>query len=90
MRGCITRLALDGIAIITAVALGYTCFVYVSITESRRYFRVHAEMDLATEIHRVLVPAIDTRLGGFQFYGHSVPSGEVGGDLIDLAGSEDH
>jgi len=37
----------------------------------------------------VLVPAIDTKIGGYEFYGRSSPSGEVGGDLIDLAGSED-
>jgi sigma-B regulation protein RsbU (phosphoserine phosphatase) len=71
------------------VALGYACFVYVTIAEGRRYFRVHAEIELATEIHRVLVPAIDTKIGGYEFYGRSSPSGEVGGDLIDLAGSED-
>jgi serine phosphatase RsbU (regulator of sigma subunit) len=38
----------------------------------------------------VLVPPIDTKIGGYEFYGRSSPSGEVGGDLIDLAGSEDH
>jgi sigma-B regulation protein RsbU (phosphoserine phosphatase) len=70
--------------------LGYFCFVYVSVTESRRYLRVRAEIELAAEIHRVLVPAIETKLGGYEFYGQSLPSGDVGGDLIDLAGSEQH
>jgi hypothetical protein len=84
------RLAFDGLAIMVVVALGYACFLYVTITEGRRYFRAHAEIELATEIHRVLVPAIDTKLGGYEFYGRSSPSGEVGGDLIDLAGSVDH
>lgn len=78
------RLTLSATAIIFAVALGYACFVYVSITEGRRYFRVHAEMVLATEIHHVLVPAIEARIGDFEFYGRSLPSGEVGGDLIDV------
>ena len=41
-------------------------------------------MELAAEIHHVLVPAIDTKIGEFEFYGRSVPSGEVGGDLIDV------
>ena len=41
------RLTQDGLAIMAAVALGYACFLYVSITEFRRYFRVHAEMELA-------------------------------------------
>jgi hypothetical protein len=78
------RLTLSATAIIFAVALGYACFVYVSITVGRRYFRVHSEMVLATEIHHVLVPAIEDRIGDFEFYGRSLPSGEVGGDLIDV------
>jgi hypothetical protein len=40
------RLNLSGSANIFAMILGYACFVYVSITEGRRYFRVHAEMEL--------------------------------------------
>lgn len=85
-----SRLALDGVATMCAIGLGYGCFLYVTITESRRYMRIYAEMLLAAEIHRVLVPSIDTRLDEFEFYGQSAASGEVGGDLIDLAGSEDH
>ncbi|MGH9511121.1 MAG: PP2C family protein-serine/threonine phosphatase [Terriglobales bacterium] len=79
-----SRLALNGVATIVAIGLGYGCFVYVSIVEGRRYFRVHAEMTLATEIHRVLVPVIDMKIGNFDFHGRSLPSGEVGGDLIDV------
>ena len=84
-----SRLTLDGIAAMCVVGLGYGCFVYVTITESRRYVHIYAEMVLASEIHRVLVPSIHTRIGNFEFYGRSLPSGEVGGDLIDLAGTED-
>jgi hypothetical protein len=84
------RLSFDGLAIMLAVGLGYSCFLYVTVTQGRRYFRVHAEIELATEIHQVLVPAIETKIGGYELYGRSSPSGEVGGDLIDLAGSEDH
>lgn len=82
------RLGVSGIATILAMVLGYVCFVVFSITEGRRYFRVHAEMELAAEIHRVLVPPIDAKLGGFEFCGRSQPSGEVGGDLIDLVEAE--
>jgi hypothetical protein len=79
-----SRLIFDGVAIIIGVMLGYACFVYVSITEGRRYFRVHAEMALAAEIHHVLVPDIDSRIGEFEFHGRSLASGDVGGDLIDV------
>lgn len=84
------RLDLDGYALIAAMVLGYVCFLLVTITEGRRYFRVQAEVELATEVHHVLVPAIAARIGEFEFYGRSLPSGEVGGDLIDLAGSEEN
>ena len=82
------RLNWDGIGIIAAIILGYACFVVVTVTQAKRYFRVRAEIDLAMEIHRVLVPAIEKKLRQYEFYGRSSPSGDVGGDLIDLAGSE--
>ena len=84
------RLNWDALGIIIAMGIGYTCFVYVSATDGRRYFRAHAEIELAKEIHHVLVPQIEAKLGGFEFFGLSAASGEVGGDLIDLAGPEDH
>ncbi len=84
-----SRLNTDAVAIMAAMSLGYVCFVYASITEGRRYFRAHAEIALVQEIHRVLVPTIDKKMGRHEFYGFSSPSGEVGGDLIDLAGTDE-
>lgn len=84
------RLAVDGWAIIIATVVGYICFLLVNIKEGRRYFRVQAEIELATEVHRILVPPIETKLGPWEFFGRSSPSGEVGGDLIDLAGNADN
>jgi Stage II sporulation protein E (SpoIIE) len=82
------RLMISAYASIAAMVLGYSAFVWVMITEGRRYFRAHAEIELASEIHQSLVPVIDTSVRGFQFYGRSVPSGEVGGDLIDVVHDE--
>ena len=48
-----------------------------------------AEMELASDIHRVLAPRIETTIGSFEFYGRSLPSGQVGGDLIDVVQSTD-
>jgi uncharacterized protein (DUF486 family) len=84
-----SRLDTDSTAIVVAMALGYACFVYALVTEGRRYFRAHTEIALAREIHQVLVPTIDTKMAGFEFYGRSSPSSEVGGDLIDVAGAQD-
>jgi hypothetical protein len=83
------RISLDRYLIIICVFVGYACINYVSISESRRYARLRSEIELATEIHRVLVPPIATTIAGFEFYGRSAPSGEVGGDLVDVAASGD-
>jgi serine phosphatase RsbU (regulator of sigma subunit) len=79
-----SRLTLDGTVIIAMIALGYACFVYVTVSEAKRYARVHAEMKLAAEIHGVLVPGIDRKIANFEFCGRAFPSSEVGGDLIDV------
>ena len=83
------RLRFDARAIVVGIALGYVCFLYVTITQASRYFRARAEIELAAEIHRVLVPSIDAKIGDYEFYGSSSASGDVGGDLIDLAGSDE-
>jgi phosphoserine phosphatase RsbU/P len=54
--------------------------------EGARYFRAHNEIAMAAEIHRALVPPIHRTIRSFEIYGISVPSGEVGGDLVDVAG----
>ena len=72
------RLTLDASLMIGGMVLAYVCFIYLFISEGRRYFGVHAEMELASDIHRVLVPRIETTIGSFEFYGRSLPSGQVG------------
>jgi sigma-B regulation protein RsbU (phosphoserine phosphatase) len=68
------------IGIIAAYSLQINFFKF----EGQRYFRVHTEMVLASEIHRSLVPERSETLAGFEIFGASVPSGEVGGDLVDV------
>jgi len=48
-----------------------------------RVFGSLTEMRLAREVHQTLVPVVARQIGEFQFYGVSVPSGQVGGDLVD-------
>ena len=46
------------------------------------------EIELAREIHRSLVPTFERKLAGYEeSFGASIPSGEVGGDLVDMAGT---
>jgi serine phosphatase RsbU (regulator of sigma subunit) len=83
-RSLRSRLTLDAVASQASIVLAYVCFMMFFRREGSRYFRAHAEIELAHEIHQLLVPRIDARLGRFEFCGVSLPSGEVGGDLVDL------
>ena len=52
--------------------------------EGLRVFAVTAEVKLAAEVHQALVPVVSQRIGEFEIYGTSVPSGQIGGDLVDV------
>jgi len=67
-----------------SLAAGYTFFMVFSSREGERFFRTHTEIALARELHQALVPEIHQTIDGFEIYGASVASGEVGGDLVDL------
>ena len=67
-----------------ALTASYVFFVVFFSREGERYFRAHTEITLARELHQALVPEIQRTIGNFEIYGASVPSGEVGGDLVDL------
>jgi hypothetical protein len=82
------RLEHDGLAIILLTMSSYSCFLRFINGTASHYLRVRAEMELAHGIHQVLVPAIETRQGDFEFFGVSAPSGEVGGDLVDVTAAE--
>lgn len=70
------------------IAAGFTLFVMFFAREGRRYYALHTELSLARAIHRELVPPIDRRIGDYEFHGVSLPSGEVGGDLVDVVGHD--
>ena len=59
-------------------------FVRFVRKQGLRYFRVQTEIELAEQIHRSLVPPIAWHTSQYEFYGVSAPSGEMGGDLVDL------
>jgi hypothetical protein len=70
---------------IVSVVLGYFLFIVFFARQGARYFRAHNEIAMAAEIHRALVPPINKTMASFEIYGISIPSGEVGGDLVDVA-----
>lgn len=80
-----SQLELLGMIGIFSVVLGYALFIVFFARQGARYFRAHNEIAMAAEIHRALVPPIHKTIGSFEIYGISVPSGEVGGDLVDIS-----
>jgi hypothetical protein len=82
------RLPLDALGAMVAVMGGYLLFIYFINTSASRYLRARTEIDLARQIHRVLVSPIDRRIGDVEFYGVSFASGDVGGDVVDVVEEE--
>jgi serine phosphatase RsbU (regulator of sigma subunit) len=71
---------------LVSVIAGYVFFITFLSQQGARFFRAQTEIQLASEIHRALVPKIHQTLGCYELFGVSVPSGEVGGDLVDVTG----
>jgi hypothetical protein len=78
------KLIVDGLGCFAGFLASYMAFMAFIGTEGSRYMRTHAEIELAGEIHRHLVPAVATTTDHFEFHGMSLPSQAVGGDLVDL------
>lgn len=78
------RLEIDAAGIGLGVVGGYVFFVMFVAREGKRYLRVEAELAVAREIHQIVAPPIEQRVGAFEFYGRSLSSSDVGGDLVDV------
>lgn len=82
------QLSWIGLAAIISIVAGYALFVIFLSQQGARVFRARNEIAMAAEIHRALVPQFHRTIGTFEVFGASYPSGEVGGDLVDVAGDE--
>jgi serine phosphatase RsbU (regulator of sigma subunit) len=83
------RLGLDvGFTVLSLVA-GFTLLSTLFRVEGARHGRLRAEVELARQIHRVLVPPLARQVGGIEVRGLSVASGDVGGDLVDVVETAD-
>jgi hypothetical protein len=83
------RLANDATWMLLAMVASYSCFLWFINGTAATYLKVRAEIDLASQIHQVLVPRIAVTAGSFEFYGVSIASGEVGGDLVDVVNGDE-
>ena len=76
-----------GTCAILGIVIAYIAFINFVRLEGSRYFRIQTEVALAHDIHHSLVPTFERKLAGYEIFGTSIPSGEVGGDLVDIAES---
>ncbi len=79
----------NSIAAMIFVTVGFALLMSFIRREGKRFARTHAEMQLAGEIHKSLVPTIERRIGDYEFYAISLASGMVGGDLVNVIARED-
>jgi hypothetical protein len=83
-----SRLIFDGVGIMVCIILAYVVLIRFITNEGIKQIALSTEMELAGEIHRVLVPNIDISDNRFEITGRSNPTDEVGGDLIDIIRGE--
>jgi Stage II sporulation protein E (SpoIIE) len=84
-----THVDIHGLLIIGLILFSYGWFGTFFQMEGRRYFAAHTEIELASRIQQQLVPPVNSKLGSVEAHGVSIPSGTVGGDLIDVVEADD-
>ena len=72
------------VACIVLSLAAYIFFMQFISNVGRHAVRMQTELALAQGIQKTLVPLIDTRSARIEIYGVSLPSAEVGGDLVDV------
>ncbi len=77
------RVFFDAIGILVGTIVGYRVLVDFVLTEGIAKVRMQTELALAHGIQATLVPTLSLQVDGFEVYGKSIPSAEMGGDLID-------
>jgi len=79
-----SRLFIDGFGILAAIIIGFILLVDFVLREGVRHVEYRTEIQLARKMHETLVPPIDLQTEHYQIFGQSIPTTEVGGDIIDV------
>lgn len=82
------RVAFDAICMFLCTFLGYRLLQSFLSYEGLASVRMQTELSLAHGIQATLVPTISFQSAKFEIYGKSVPSTEMGGDVIDVVQSD--
>ena len=78
------RIRVGAIIATFLIFIGYMLISAFLRREGLRALGNMTELRLATEIHRALVPPLSRTTGRFEICGSSTPSGQMGGDLVDV------
>ena len=82
------RVLFDSIGISVGIGLGSRLLTLFAGTEGLVTMRMQTELSLAHGIQATLVPVVSLQSTSFEVYGKSIPSAEMGGDLIDMIQSD--
>ena len=82
------RVLFDAIGILVGIGFGARFLLIFAGTEGVASVRMQTELSLAHGIQATLVPAVSFQNANFELYGKSIPSTEMGGDLIDVIESD--
>jgi sigma-B regulation protein RsbU (phosphoserine phosphatase) len=83
------RVFFDSIGVWICGVLGFRLLLSFVTNEGLANVRMQTELSLAHGLQARLVPDISLQTSRFEVYGRSIPSTEMGGDLIDLIESDD-
>ncbi len=83
------RILFDAVGIYLCGVLGFRLLLSFVTREGLDNVRMQTELSLAHDIQATLVPDLSFQTPRFEVYGKSVPSTEMGGDLIDLIQGDD-
>ncbi len=78
------RVVFDAVGILVSMGLGSRLLTLFAGTEGLVMMRMQTELFLAHGIQATLVPTVSFQNANFEVYGKSIPSTEMGGDLIDV------
>jgi len=82
------RVLFDAIGILVGISFGARFLLFFAGTEGLSSVRMQTELSLAHGIQATLVPTVSFQNASFELYGKSIPSTEMGGDLIDVIESD--
>ena len=79
-----TRLTLDGIGIVACIAAAWAWMVAVVNRQAVELLQATFELNVAQRLQADLVPVVSLKTKYVEAAGRSVPSSQMGGDLVDV------